>query len=585
MAQKRAIAPAVFVKTRRSKSNILRKSSGALAACALILAAGLPMKAYADVTDDLLNIMKAKGDLTDAQYKDLKARHEIEKAAYAKKAAPSREKNAVPGNDPVPVAIKKGGGYSDPPPPPPGSTKDGAGAPTYVTALAKGVGVRIGDYEFQTSGDISFFAIEDFPQRRPVIIGGGLLTSGLHNDSFAIRAGLLPSSLQFEVRTNQEGWDIAAHFGMYVGGNSDLFGTGVAPLPSGLGQSDIDFRQVYGTFGTPTIGTVKVGRDIGIFGAEAILYDATIFGAGTPQANYAPGNTTLGRIGIGYVYADWIPQFSYTTPDLNGFTASVGIFTPLNDVNFGGFNPPFTIGFQSIDPNTTTNLIGTATTFPFPNAPESGTLTGKDSPMVQGRLKYVGNLGDSGCGFKDTVCDTGPKLTAWTSALYQNHQVERTDIIFGQPVVGLNGVLGRRAGDSISSWGVDGGAKLDWNGFSILGYAYTGDGLGTTGLFWNAVSANGATRSSSGGDGQASYTFFDRLTLGGSWGISELGFNRTIDDPHLQKDIWSGIGFARYKLTNWVQFQAEYVHTEEENHLPGGRIKDDAVVAGTTFFW
>ena len=152
-------------------------------------------------------------------------------------------------------------------------------------------------------------------------------------------------------------------------------------------------------------------------------------------------------------------------------------------------------------------------------------------------------------------------------------------------MVGLNGVLGRRAGDSISSWGVDGGAKLDWNGFSILGYAYTGDGLGTTGLFWNAVSANGATRSSSGGYGQASYTFFDRLTLGGSWGISELGFNRTIDDPHLQKDIWSGIGFARYKLTNWVQFQAEYVHTEEENHLPGGRIKDDAVVAGTTFFW
>src|SRR5258708_35760608 len=85
------------------------------------------------------------------------------------------------------------------------------------------------------------------------------------------------------------------------------------------------------TPGTPTVGTIKVGRDIGIFGAEAILYDATIFGAGTPQANYAPGNTTLGRIGIGYVYADWIPQFSYTTPDLNGFTASVGIFTPLND--------------------------------------------------------------------------------------------------------------------------------------------------------------------------------------------------------------------------------------------------------------
>ncbi len=39
---------------------------------------------------------------------------------------------------------------------------------------------------------------------------------------------------------------------------------------------------------------------------------------------------TLGRIGVGYVYADWIPQVTYTTPDFNGFTASIGAFTPLD---------------------------------------------------------------------------------------------------------------------------------------------------------------------------------------------------------------------------------------------------------------
>lgn len=565
MAHNKAIVPKLPAKTKPSTPGVFKSSPGVLVVCTLILAAAIPPKAHADVTDDLLNIMKAKGDLTDEQYKDLKARHELEKAAYAKKTAPSLQKKA-PISETVPVAIKKAPDYADVPPPAAGSAKDMTATPAYVTVLPKGVGIRIGEVELQTSGDISFFGIEDFPQRRLVPIGGGLLSSGLHNDSFSIRAGLLPSSLQFEVRTTQMGIDLAAHFGMYVGGNSNTFGP--APLPSGLGQSDIDFRQVYGTIGTPTFGTVKAGRDIGIFGAEALLYDATIFGAGTPQANYAPGNTTLGRIGIGYVYADWIPQFSYTTPDFYGFTASVGVFTPMNDVNVAG------LGNSSVSIQATGN--------PFFGFSNSATVTGKDTPMVQGRLKYSGNLWTTSCGFKDMECETGPKLTAWTSALYQNHQVETTDIVLGEVTTGI---FGRRAGDSITSWGVDGGVKLDWGGFSILGYAYTGDGLGTTGLFWNAVSINGETRSSSGGYGQASYTFFDRLTFGGSWGISELNWNPSIDDPRLQKDIWSAIGFTRYKLTNWVQIQAEYVHTEEENHQINGKIKDDAVVAGTTFFW
>ena len=539
MARTKTIKPAIMIEARLSKPNVFRATTGALAACALILSAGLPLKAHADVTDTLLEIMKTKGDITEAEYKNLKARHEAEKAA---------QKKAAPDNGVVQYGLK-GLEYRDPPPPPPGWAKDGAVTTgPYVTKLPKGVGIRIGDVEFETKGDISFFGIEDFPQRRLVPIGGGLLSSGLENDSNSIRAGLLPSSLQFEVRTRQMGYDIAAHFSMFVGGNSNAFVNIVEP--NGLGQSDIDFRQVYGTVGTPTLGTVKFGRDLGIFGGEAILFDATIFGSGTPQGNFAPGNTTLGRIGIGYVYADWIPQISYTTPNFHGLTATVGIFTPINEVNFAG------LGFSSIGLQT---LDG-----PFPGAPNSAFITGHDAPMVQGRLKYVKDYG------------VGAKLTAWTSALFQNHQVEVGDT----PVV-----FGKALGDSISVWGVDGGVKLDWAGFSLVGYAYTGDGLGEAGLFWNGVSINGDTRRSDGGYVQGSYTFWDCLTLGGSWGISRLGFNPGVDDPHLFKDIEATIGFAKYKLTDWVQFQFEYVHTSETNHQIDGRIHDDAVIAGTTFFW
>ena len=41
--------------------------------------------------------------------------------------------------------------------------------------------------------------------------------------------------------------------------------------------------------------------------------------------------TTLGRIGVGYVYADWYPQITWTTPGLGPIGAKIGIFqaTPL----------------------------------------------------------------------------------------------------------------------------------------------------------------------------------------------------------------------------------------------------------------
>ncbi|MFX8542914.1 hypothetical protein ABTM06_19455, partial [Acinetobacter baumannii] len=85
-----------------------------------------------------------------------------------------------------------------------------------------------------------------------------------------------------------------------------------------LGTASLDVRQVFLTFGNKDMGTVLAGRNIGLFQADAILNDMTLLGVGAGGSNASPTNTSLGSIGFGYIYTDWLAQINYTTPDLNG---------------------------------------------------------------------------------------------------------------------------------------------------------------------------------------------------------------------------------------------------------------------------
>jgi hypothetical protein len=91
---------------------------------------------------------------------------------------------------------------------------------------------------------------------------------------------------------------------------------------------------VYLTFGNKDMGTFTVGRQIGLFGEDVILNDMTLLGVGGPggAASPAPGNTTLGGIGLGYIYTDWLAQMDYTTPDFAGFNLTAGIFNPIESL-------------------------------------------------------------------------------------------------------------------------------------------------------------------------------------------------------------------------------------------------------------
>jgi len=490
-----------------------RKSSAVLGALvATILSGTAP--AFADVTDELLDQLRSKGILTKGEFHKLKARH----AAEVQKR---EEKYVVPGRKVV--------------------TKEGVVVvpdDRYVTRLDKGIGVRIGQVDVKLSGDLSFFATNGFKTRGDAVIAGGLAgaASGSHvNNASSIQAGLLPSALVVSLATNQMGMDLGFTLGLYTSGsnaNVGLLNANNGGTAAGLGTPGIDLRQVFGTIGTPDFGTVKIGRDLGLFGADAILFDQTLLGSGSLLATASPHNTTLGRIGVGYVYADWIPQITYISPEINGFTFSIGAFSPYQQFNNTGL---------------------------------SGTMTAHDQPGFQGRIKYVGQL------------TPDFKLTAWLDGLTQQHRVETGDAIY------------MAAGTNVRSNAVDGGMKFDIGALSILGYGYYGSGLGTTALYFDGVSMDGNKRISSGFYAQAAYTFDGRFTVGGSYGASYLDANWIDYQPGygagtLVHSNSSWIGFGRYKLTDWVNIQGEFIHTISRNAL-GGSNSSDGFVLGTTFFF
>jgi len=66
-------------------------------------------------------------------------------------------------------------------------------------------------------------------------------------------------------------------------------------------------------------------------------------GVGTPAGG---GNTTLGRIGYGYVYADWKTQIQYQSPSFNGFQLTGAIDTPWASSNSADTYTQEDMGFE-----------------------------------------------------------------------------------------------------------------------------------------------------------------------------------------------------------------------------------------------
>lgn len=202
-----------------------------------------------------------------------------------------------------------------------------------------------GDVTLDINGTINGFYVN----REAKSINRATGASTTTNNS-ALTNGLLPGWINFVATTQANGQDIKAHFSFAPGinSNSQTIGLPIGNNAGGVGTtnpySQIDTRNVYFQFGNNSWGTLKFGRDIGLFGQNIILSDMTLLGVGGTSNAGIPYNTTFGMIGHGYMYTGFQPQITYSTPKIGGFQASAGIFQPSSFAGDETRSP----GFQGI---------------------------------------------------------------------------------------------------------------------------------------------------------------------------------------------------------------------------------------------
>jgi len=396
-----------------------------------------------------------------------------------------------------------------------------------VSAAHAEIGFKAGAWDLSFSGNVNGFATWNTCDNTANVVAGGLACSKPANGGVneqRIESGLLPSALVFSAKSRQAGLDIGVTIGFYPGLNG-IFAGG----KTGLDTSAIDLRQNFLTFGDKSWGTVKVGKDIGLFGSDAILADMTLLGVGSGAA-FLGGNTTLGRIGVGYIYTDWIPQITYSSPSYGGFSFAGGVFQGVNIV--GG-------------------------------APNSAELSGHEEPGFQGKASYEWKGSVSG--------------KAWVSGIGQKVKARTSDA----PAL--------PSGANVSGTGFDIGAKVNWGALEGVLYAYSADGIGTTAIGFNAASFAGGTlekRKSDGWYAQATYKI-GAFKPGVSYGESHLklaGNESSATNPTLVKTNKSTVFGLYYSLTPSLNLVAEYIPTEAENQA-GGTVKDKVLALGAILFF
>jgi predicted porin len=209
-----------------------------------------------------------------------------------------------------------------------------------ASTASHAVEITAGDWKFTASGNVNAHYIISKCDDSPSAVAGGLACTAVgdaEDTSSSVSNGLLPAALAISATTTQGGYDLAATFGLFPGISTNDGGSpnlqnnpGALGPNTALGTTGLDVRQVFLTFGNERMGTVLAGRNIGLFGQDAILGDMTLLGVGAGGGDHAaPANTSLGSIGLGYIYTDWLAQIDYTTPDFNGLKFTVGIFDPV----------------------------------------------------------------------------------------------------------------------------------------------------------------------------------------------------------------------------------------------------------------
>ena len=417
-----------------------------------------------------------------------------------------------------------------------------AGAVFATSAANAGIIIPAGDWTLDINGNVNAYATwVDADKTKGTAPGGGLAATRDvtgEDQSQNINTGLLPAWLGFTGTTRQNDVDVSFTISFQPNA-SDNAGAGDVKTPLN--------RQAFVTFGDKSWGSVKLGKDLGIFAGQAILNDMTLLGVGA-GANTSGGSTTLGGIGSGYIYPAWKGQIAYTTPNMNGFTATIAITNP-NQGSFG---------------NATYRTAASAV---------SGNVSTVAAELYQDRFGIEGQL------MYEFTGDVAGKV--WMSgASYDVNQ--GADATTGVTVTSATD-------DSYTASVYDIGVNLNMGNAGLTAYYYNGEGVGTTlmGLFGAQTTTTNKLkkRDSDGGYVQATYVIPTGTKLGVAYGVSNLdeASGETATALVEKNDRWT-VG-AYHPLTKHLNLVAEYNKIESEGHAAGQSRESDTFSLGAILFF
>ena len=201
-----------------------------------------------------------------------------------------------------------------------------------------GISIPAGDWTLDIGGVVNAYYTSTRTSGDPVGLGG----AGNVKTTSNITTGLLPNYLSVSGKTRQNDLDVAFTISINPGASTTQSANQAAQQEN---------RQAFLTFGDASWGSIKLGKDLGIYASDAILNDMTLLGVGSGSALLAGNTTTLGRIGTGFMYADWKSQIAYSSPNFNGFNFTAGVtqswntyeaaMNSANTVARGGSSPAF----------------------------------------------------------------------------------------------------------------------------------------------------------------------------------------------------------------------------------------------------
>jgi len=412
-----------------------------------------------------------------------------------------------------------------------------------ASAANAGIIIPAGDWTIDINGNVNAYAtwIDADKTKGTAPTGGLAVTRDAdgESDTQTLNTGLLPAWLGFTGTTRQNDLDVSFTIS-FQPNVSDEGVTGDSKTPLN--------RQAFVTFGDKSWGTVKLGKDLGIFAGQAILNDMTLLGVGAALGGVSGTSTTLGGIGTGYIYPAWKGQIAYTTPNMNGFSATIAITNP----NQGGFGSAATI-------TTDADSLG--------NDKLSTTAMElyQDRFGIEGQVMYewtgdvAGKVWASGASYDVTVgTNTGATLTT----------------------------------DSFTASVYDIGANVNAGNLGLTGYWYNGEGVGSTmmGGFLGATGydvqgGKAKKRDSDGGYLQATYVIPTGTKLGVAYGVSNLDEASGETEAALldKNERWT-VG-AYHPLTKHLNLVAEYNKIESEGQVSSNQTESQTFSLGAILFF